>query len=78
MSKPDSTAEARTEYDFSRGTRRKYAKRCENGTNVVVLQPDIAAAFPTAEAVSLALRARLRDEQRKAGVESVAAAAGRT
>jgi hypothetical protein len=69
MSKPESTAEEpRAEYDFSRGTRGKYAKRYEDGTNVVVLDPDVAAAFPTAEAVNQALRARLRDEQAKAGV----------
>ena len=68
MSKPESNAgEPRAEYDFSRGTRGKYAKRYEEGTNVVVLEPDVAAAFPTAEAVNEALRARLREEQRKAG-----------
>jgi len=68
MSKPDSTAEEpRADYDFSRGTRGKYAKRYAEGTNVVVLDPDVAAAFPTAEAVNGALRARLRGQQRKAG-----------
>lgn len=66
MGKPDSTAEEpKSEYDFSRGDRGKYAKRYEKGTNVVVLDPDVAAAFPTAEAVNEALRARLRDDQPK-------------
>lgn len=69
MSKPDTAAEEpRAEYDFSGGKQGKYAKRYAEGTNVVVLDPDVAAAFPTAEAVNTALRARLRAEQRKTGV----------
>jgi hypothetical protein len=46
----------RTEYDFRRGVRGKYAKRYAKGTNVVVLEADVAAAFPTARAVNSALR----------------------
>jgi hypothetical protein len=45
------------EYDFSRGLRGKYARRYAEGTNVVVLAPDVAAIFPDAEAVNDALRA---------------------
>ena len=45
------------EYDFSKGVRGKYAKRYAEGTNVVVLAPDVAAMFPDAEAVNDALRA---------------------
>ena len=45
------------EYDFSKGVRGKYAKRYAEGTNVVVLAPDVAAFFPDAEAVNAALRA---------------------
>jgi hypothetical protein len=45
------------EYDFSKGIRGKYAQRYAEGTNVVVLEPDVAAAFPTSEAVNTALRA---------------------
>ena len=33
------------EYDFSRGVRGKYARRYARGTNVVVLEPDVARAF---------------------------------
>ena len=44
------------EYDFSKGVRGKYAQRYAEGTNVVVLPPDLAEAFPTAEAVHEALR----------------------
>ena len=44
------------EYDFSKGVRGKYAKRYAKGTNVVVLDPDVAKVFPSAEAVNDALR----------------------
>jgi len=54
----------RPEYDFSKGVRGKYAKRYAEGTNVVVLDPDVAAAFPTAEAVNRALREHLREQDR--------------
>ena len=45
------------EYNFSKGVRGKYAKRYAQGTNVVLLAPDVAKAFPTAEAVNESLRA---------------------
>ncbi|MCG3771687.1 MAG: hypothetical protein JW384_02879 [Nitrosomonadaceae bacterium] len=44
------------EYDFSKGVRGKYAKRYAEGTNVVVLSPDMAKIFPTSESVNEALR----------------------
>jgi len=50
-------AEMLDEYDFSSGVRGKYAKRYAEGTNVVVLAPDVAALFPDAESVNDALRA---------------------
>ena len=46
----------RDHYDFSGGVRGKYAKRFAQGTNIVLLEPDIAEAFPTARAVNAALR----------------------
>lgn len=51
-----SVNEMRREYDFSNAARGKYAARFREGTNVVVLEPDVAAAFPTSEAVNAALR----------------------
>ena len=45
------------EYDFSKGVRGKYAKRYAEGTNVVVLAPDVAEFFPDSESVNRALRA---------------------
>jgi hypothetical protein len=56
--KPDPrvSEELRAEYDFSRGERGKYAARYAEGSNVVVLDPEVAAAFPNAKAVNDALR----------------------
>jgi hypothetical protein len=44
------------EYDFGRGVRGKYAKRYAEGTNVVVIEPDVAKYFPDHESVNEALR----------------------
>lgn len=48
--------EMRPEYDFSSGVRGKYAKRVAEGTNLIVLDPDLAAQFPDSKSVSRALR----------------------
>ena len=50
-------SQMRAEYDFSRGIRGKYARRYQQGTNVVMLQPDVARVFPNAEVVNESLRA---------------------
>lgn len=65
MKKVDSEGEdtMRDEYDFSGGVRGKYASRYARGSNVVVLEPDVAEAFPTARAVNAALRKILREKQ---------------
>ena len=47
------------EYDFRSGARGTYVARYHDGTNVVVLDPDIAEAFPNATLVNRALRALL-------------------
>lgn len=47
----------RAEYDFRRGQRGKYARRYAQGSNVVLLEPDVAKVFPSAEAVNSSLRA---------------------
>ena len=57
----------RPEYDFSKlkgQVRGKYAKRYREGTNLVLLDPDVAAAFPDAKAVNDALRLLLHNKQR--------------
>lgn len=46
-----------TEYDFRGGVRGKYAARYAEGTNVVLLESDVAELFPDSRAVNEALRA---------------------
>jgi hypothetical protein len=46
-----------SEYDFSRGVRAKHFRRYHRGTNVVVLEPDVAKVFFNAETVNDSLRA---------------------
>jgi len=44
------------EYDFSKGVRGKYAKRYAEGTNLILLAPDVYKVFKDADAVNSALR----------------------
>ena len=53
--KPDAD-ELRAEYDFSSGVRGKHHEAYRDGTNVVLLEPAVAKAFPNSEAVNRALR----------------------
>jgi len=58
------TDELRREYkrsDFGRLVRGKYARRIGATTNVVVLEPEVAKAFPNDRAVNNALRGLMRD-----------------
>jgi hypothetical protein len=48
--------EMREEYDFSCGIRGKYYKQYLEGTNVVLLEPDVAEVFRDSESVNRALR----------------------
>ena len=50
------------EYDFSQGERGQYARRYALGTNVVVLDPDVAKKFPNAKSVNASLRKLIRRE----------------
>ena len=56
------------EYDFSKmkgGVRGKYVERYRTGTNVVLLDPDVAQAFPTSDSVNEALRLLIQISQRQ-------------
>jgi hypothetical protein len=53
---PKKNNEMLREYDFSQGVRGKYAQRYARGSNVVVLEPDVAKVFPNAQAVNSSLR----------------------
>ena len=57
----------RPEYDFRHGVRGKHAAEYAKGTNVVVLESDVAREFRTAEQVNETLRAvsKLVQQQRK-------------
>jgi hypothetical protein len=44
------------EYDFRKSQRNPYASRYAVGSSVVVLEPDVAAVFPTAGEANEALR----------------------
>lgn len=44
------------EYDFSKGVTGKYSTKYEKGSNVVVIEPDVADYFPDHESVNEALR----------------------
>ncbi len=59
--------ELRPEYDLKTllkgGVQGKYADRYKEGTNLVLLAPDVARAFPTEDAVNEALRLVMRMAQ---------------
>lgn len=51
--------ELRPEYDLAqlpRGVKGKYTERYRQGTNSILLEPDVAQAFPNAQSVNEALR----------------------
>ena len=55
----------RSEYDFSQGERGKYARRYAQGTNVVVLEPDVAKVFSNSKVVNVSLRGIIRRQARE-------------
>ena len=61
----------RPEYDLTKlkgGVRGKYYERAQAGTNLVLLEPDLAKAFPDADSVNRALRALLDAASATAGL----------
>ena len=62
-SKPAEDPDMKSEYDFASmkgGVRGKYAESMRKSSNVVLLEDDVAAAFPNAKSVNDALRAILK------------------
>lgn len=62
--------ELRAEYDetaLKDGVRGKYVARYREGTNLVFLAPDVAAAFPTEQAVNDALRLLMKVARQSVG-----------
>jgi hypothetical protein len=46
----------RPDLDFSKGVRGKHLERMREGTNLVLIAPDLVEAFPDSESVNEALR----------------------
>jgi len=62
--------ELRSEYrreDLGEGVRGKHLKAYRAGTNLVLLRPEVAAAFPTERAVNDALRALMKVARQSRG-----------
>jgi hypothetical protein len=53
--------EMRSEYDLRDGVRGKYYEKYKQGTNVVLLEPDLANVFRDSDAVNQALREYLAE-----------------
>ncbi len=72
-SKGEKADELRPEYDLAtllkEGVRGKYSKRYEQGTNLVLLSPDVARDFPNDEAVNEALRLVIQLKKIPGGVK---------
>ncbi len=56
MSQSNDNQEMLDEYDFSKGIRGKYAERYKKGTNVIIVDPDVAEYFSDSKAINDALR----------------------
>jgi ribosome biogenesis SPOUT family RNA methylase Rps3 len=66
--------ELRPEYDFSiisGGVRGKYVERYRTGTNLVLLDSDVAQAFPTEDSVNEALRLLMQVAKRQPANQSL-------
>jgi hypothetical protein len=64
---PESDDEMLAEYDFTGAVRGKYAQRYAEGTNLILLDPEVMDVFPDAAGVNSALRALagiIRDRRR--------------
>jgi hypothetical protein len=72
MSKTIESDDLRPEYDFSGGVRGKHYKAFREGTNLILLDPDIAKVFKDSESVNHALRLliELAGEETKKNITS--------
>ena len=68
--KTEEEDDLRPEYDLSKlkgGVRGKYAQRYKEGTNLVLLEPDVAEVFPDDESVNRALRLLMEISEKQLG-----------
>ena len=56
MNQENNRDEMQPEYDFKGAVRGKYFRQYRSGTNLVLLEPDVAKAFTSAQAVNAGLR----------------------
>jgi hypothetical protein len=66
---PNEKDDLRSEYPpelIKKGVRGKYARRYREGSNIVVIDPELTDAFPTSEAVNEALRKYLASHPKAA------------
>lgn len=73
-----SEPELRPGYDFSGAVRGKYYKRYLEGTNVVVLEPDVAKRFKNSASVNRVLREYIKSPKRGQTSSATAATRKRT
>ena len=66
QTKNQDTDELRSEYDFTGGIRGKHHLAYKAGTNVVLLDADVAKAFPDSLSVNSALRLLLEVAEKQA------------
>jgi len=59
MSTHEHDSKMKDEYDFSHGVRGKHAEAYARGSNVVVLEPEVAEEFPDSKSVNEAVRSLL-------------------
>lgn len=71
MKKDEENDELRPVYrreDLGKGARGKYFESYQKGTNLVLISPDVAKAFPTEKAVNKALRSLIDLAQKSTGI----------
>jgi len=71
MRKDKENDELHPEYrreDLGKGVRGKYFESYQKGTNLVLISPDVAKAFPTEKAVNEALRSLIDLAQKSTGI----------
>ena len=79
MKKGEQSDELRAEYrreDLGPGVRGKYFESYQEGTNLVLLSPDVARVFPTDEAVNEALRSLIKLAEKSTGLAKVSSGHG--
>jgi len=71
MKKAKKESDMKTEYkreDLGLGVRGKYSEAYRESHNIVLLQPEVAEAFPTEEAVNNALKSLIKVAQTSIGL----------